>query len=317
VTIFDDLNKKLTIDEYGAFAQIGKKLLNEKLKLTGAVRYDKNENFDGRFTPRFSGVYTVAPNNNIRASYQTGFRNPTTQNQYIDLLVGGSSGTRLIGGLESLLNKYDLKTNQGYTLTSVRAGAPQKYAFERSFRPESVNAYEVGYKGLLGTNLLLDAYYYYNTYKDFISTIVVLQTANGLPPSTTNPAKTFSTVVNNPEKVESQGAALGLDYVYGKFNLTGNISYNKLKDSNSALQSEFNTPKYRLNVGIANREIVRNVGFNAVYRWQDKFNWSSSFAAGEVPAFGTIDAQVSLKVPTFKSTVKVGGSNLMNKYYKT
>lgn len=316
-TIFDDLNKKLTIDEYGGFAQLGKKLLNEKLKLTAAMRYDKNENFEGRFTPRVSGVFTVAPNNNIRASYQSGFRNPTTQNQYIDLLVGGSSGVRLIGGLASLLDKYDLRNNQGYTLTSLRAGAPEKYSFSRSFRPESVNAYEVGYKGLLGTNLLVDAYYYYNTYKDFISTVILLQTANGALPGPTNPAKTFSTVTNNPETVKSQGAALGLDYVYGKFNFTGNVSYNKLNDSNSALESEFNTPEYRFNIGVSNREIVKNVGFNAVYRWQDKFQWSSTFAAGEVPAFGTIDAQVSVKIPTYKSTIKFGGSNLLNKYYRT
>ena len=316
-TIFDDLGKKLTIDETGGFAQIGKKLFNDKLKLTTALRYDKNENFDGRFTPRVSGVLTVAPNNNIRASYQSGFRNPTTQNQYIDLLVGGSSGTRLIGGLPSLLDKYALKSNPGYTLTSVRAGAPQKYAFERDFRPESVDAYEIGYKGLLGPNVLLDAYYYYNTYKDFISSIIILQTANGLPPSATNAAKTFSTTVNNPDKVQSQGAALGLDYVYGKFNLGGNVSYNKLQDNNSALESEFNTPEYRFNVSLSNREIIKNIGFNAAYRWQDKYQWSSTFVAGEVPAFGTVDAQVSLKIPTYKSILKVGGSNLLNKYYRT
>ncbi|WP_036679421.1 TonB-dependent receptor [Daejeonella oryzae] len=316
-TIFDDLGKKLTIDEYGGFAQLGKKLLNDKLKLTTAVRYDKNENFEGRFTPRISGVFTVAPNNNIRASYQSGFRNPTTQNQYIDLLVGGSSGTRLIGGLPSLLDKYNLKSNPGYTLASVRAGAPEKYAFERDFRPESVNAYEVGYKGLLGSNLLLDAYYYFNTYKDFISSIIILQTENGQLPSASNPAKTFSTTVNNPEEVKSQGAALGLDYVYGKFNLSGNVSYNKLQENNSALESEFNTPEYRFNIGLSNREVIKNVGFNAVYRWQDKFMWSSTFAAGEVPAFGTVDAQVSVKIPTYKSTLKVGGSNLLNKYYRT
>ncbi|MEO8795043.1 MAG: TonB-dependent receptor [Daejeonella sp.] len=316
-TIFDDLNQKITIDEVGAFAQIGKKLLNDKLKLTTALRYDKSENFDGRFTPRISGVLTVAPNNNIRASYQSGFRNPTTQNQFIDLLVGGSSGTRLIGGLPSLLDKYDLRSNPGYSLSSVRAGAPAKYAFETDFKPESVNAYEIGYKGLLSSNLLLDAYYYYNTYKDFISSIVILQTADGQLPSATNPAKTFSTTVNNPDKVQSQGAALGLDYVMGKFNLSGNVSYNKLQDNNSQLESEFNTPEVRYNVGLANREVIKNVGFNASYRWQDKFQWSSTFAAGEVPAFGTIDAQVSVKIPTYKSTLKFGGSNLLNKYYRT
>ncbi|MEK0814374.1 TonB-dependent receptor, partial [Mycobacterium ulcerans] len=84
-------------DEYGAFLQAGKKLLNEKLKLSASTRYDKNQNFKGRFTPRFSAVYTVVPENYLRASYQTGFRNPTNQNQYINLNTGNAL---LIGGIE-------------------------------------------------------------------------------------------------------------------------------------------------------------------------------------------------------------------------
>ena len=202
-------------------------------------------------------------------------------------------------------------------MSSIRAGAPAKYAFEQAFKPESVNAYEVGYKGLLGANLLFDAYYYYSTYKDFISSIVILQTENGQLPGPLNPAKTFSTAVNNPGKVQSQGAAIGLDYVFGKFNLSGNVSYNKLKENNNDLESEFNTPEYRYNLTLANREIIKNVGFNVVYRWQDKYQWSSTFVAGEVPAFGTADAQVSVKIPNYKSTLKFGGSNILNKYYKT
>ncbi len=324
-TIFDDLNKKLTISEFGAFAQAGKKMFSDKFKLTGAIRYDKNENFNGRFTPRISGVYTVAPNSNIRLSYQTGFRNPTTQNQYIDLLVGGASGVRLIGGLPSLIDKYSLNTNKGYTLASVNAfkasGNPallQKYSFT-DFKPESVQAYEIGYKTLIANKLLADAYYYYNSYKDFISTLILLQ-----PGAITTPdplglstAKVFSTVVNNPDKVSSQGAALGLDYLAGKYNLTGNVSYNALNDNNSTLTNEFNTPKYRFNVGVGNREITKNTGFNISYRWQDKFRWSSTFAAGDIPAFGTLDGQISYRIPTYKTTFKLGGSNLLNHYYRT
>lgn len=321
-TIFDDLNQALTIDEYGAYAQMAKKLFAEKLKLTAAFRYDKNENFEGRFTPRISGVYTVAPNNNIRVSYQTGFRNPTAQDQYIDLLVGGSSGTRLIGGLPSLINKYDLYQNKGYTLQSynqfVQSGNVadlQTFTFD-PFKPESVNAYEIGYKGLLGDKLLLDAYYYYNIYQDFISNVILLQTPDGTP-ATLGQASTFSTYVNNPDKVKSNGAALGLDYLMGKFNLSGNVSYNDLKNSNSILNTQFNTPKYRFNLGIGNREVFKNVGFNVAYRWQDKFIWSSTFATGEMPAFGSLDAQLTIKIPQITSSIKFGGSNILNNYYRT
>ncbi|HEY0898408.1 MAG TPA: TonB-dependent receptor [Sphingobacteriaceae bacterium] len=314
-TIFDDLSRDIKINEVGAYAQISKKFLEEKLKLTGSIRYDKMENFDGQFTPRVSGVYTVAPNNNLRVSYQTGYRNPTTQDQYIDLLV--RANTRLIGGLPELVNKYNLNTNKGFTQASVAAGAPQQYTFGK-FKPESVQAYEIGYKGLLGSNLLIDAYYYFNQYKNFISTLVLLQTPDGSPAGlATGNYQVFSTDVNNPATVETNGFALGADYAMGKYNLNGNVSYNKLTDANSGLITEFNTPEYRFNLGVGNPNFYRNMGFNVQYRWQDDYKWESSFATGTVPAFGTVDAQLSYRVPSIKSMIKVGGSNILNQYYRT
>jgi iron complex outermembrane receptor protein len=102
-TLFADLKDgrdgTIPINEYGAFAQAGKKLFGDHLKLSASIRYDKNQNFEGQFSPRVSAVTTFG-DHNIRLSYQTGFRIPTTQNQYIDLQT--PSGT-LIGGLPSLI----------------------------------------------------------------------------------------------------------------------------------------------------------------------------------------------------------------------
>lgn len=325
-TIFDDLNREIDINEYGAFGQLGKKVLNDKLKLTLSGRYDKSSNFEGRFTPRITGVYTVTPNNNVRVSYQTGYRNPTTQNQYIDLSVGGGV-TRLIGGLPGSLSKYNLLTNKAFTDVSYRAflgsiamsttgtGNPallQPYTFDaEGVRPESVKAWELGYKGLLGSNLLIDTYGYYNTYEDFITGVEVYQN-NG-----TGSFTKFGVPVNATGEVTSYGAALGLDYLIRKFNISGNVSYNEIGDIPANYINDYNTPKVRYNLGLGNREIAKNVGFNVTYRWQDEFYWTSSFASGNVPAFGTVDAQINLKIPAYKSMLKIGGSNLLNKYYVT
>ena len=320
-TIFDDLNREINIDEYGAFVQMGKKLA-DAFKLSFSGRYDKNENFKGRFTPRITGVYTVAPNNNIRLSYQTGYRNPTAQNQYIDLSVGGGS-TRLIGGLPASLTKYNLYGNKPYTdvsyrnfLASASAGAAnpallKTYTFTPGgVKPESVKAYELGYKGLLGSNVLVDAYGYYNTYSDFITGVEVFQ-QNG-----TSFTK-FGAPVNAEGKVTSYGTALGIDYLIGKYNLSGNISYNNIGDIPVTYVNDFNTPKVRYNLGISNRNVVKNVGMNVSYRWQDSYYWSSSFASGAVPSFGTVDAQVNLKIPSVNGMIKIGASDLLNKYYIT
>jgi len=320
-TIFDDAFRDISIDETGAFVQLGKKL-TENFKMTVAGRYDKSKNFEGRLTPRVTAVYTVAPNNNIRASYQTGYRNPTTQDQYIDLAVGGGS-TRLIGGLPESINKYQLNTNKGVTaasyrafLASVAAGAPNPglltpYTFDAGgLRPESVQSFELGYKGLATSKLLIDAYVYYNVYKDFIGGIDLYQ-------NPTSTAVKFSVPVNLAGNVKAYGAAFGLDYQTGKWNWNGNTSYNKIGDTPAGFDNNFNTPEWRFNVGVGNREIAKNLGFNVQYRWQDAFLWNSTFARGIVPAFGTADAQVSLKVPSLKSVVKLGGSNILNKYYIT
>ena len=318
-TIFDDLNQEIDIDEYAAFGQLGKKF-GESFKVTVAGRFDKSQNFEGRFTPRITGVWTIAKNSNIRASFQTGFRNPTTQNQYIDLSVGGGS-QRLIGGLPSFLNKYNLLTNKPITEASYRAlvagstTPPVTYTFDpRGVRPESVKAYELGYKGLLGSNFLIDVYGFYNEYKDFITGVNVYQNQG----TVTSPTFVkFGVPVNAAGKVNTYGGAFGLDYVRGKYTFSGNVSYNKIGDLPADYNNDFNTPEIRYNLGLSNREVFKNVGFNVNYRWQDKFVWFSSFAGGEVPAFGTVDAQVNLKMPSINSVIKVGGSNILNKYYIT
>lgn len=319
-TIFDDADKDIKIDEYAGFIQVGKKLLNERVKLTGSVRYDKNENFEGRFTPRFTGVFTVVKNNNIRLSYQTGFRIPTTQNQFIDLEV--RSKTRIIGGLGALVDKYNLNTNKGYTQQSIQTFRQtlnpadlEQYTF-KPLKPERVQAYEIGYRGLIKNRLLIDAYYYYNSYRDFVTIFAVVQSPDGTPAGLANP-NIFSSVENNPDRVVTQGWALGLDYVVNNWSINGNVSFNDMTKAPDGLYNDFNTPKYRVNLGVGNRNVYKNLGFHVSYRWQDDLYWRSSFVTGNVPAFSTVDAMISYQVPKAKATIKLGGSNLLNKYYVT
>ncbi len=108
-------NGRIKINEYGGFVQVVKSLFSEHLKLTGSVRYDKTQNFKGQFTPRISAVTTFG-DHNFRLSYQTGFRIPTTQNQYIDLQTPQA---RLLGGLPEFYTRYNLANS--YTRADVKA----------------------------------------------------------------------------------------------------------------------------------------------------------------------------------------------------
>ncbi len=317
----DDNGKEFNINEYGFYGQIAKRF-GEVLKVTASTRYDKNQNFKGQISPRLSLVATAAKTHNFRASIQTGFRIPTTQNQYIDL---ATPSARLIGGLPFFRDRYRLNEPDVFTLSSILAGSPQRYQ-PREFQPERVIAWEVGYKGLINNKLLIDVYYYNNVYKNFDGGRAVVKN----PSAGVSGANTFSFPENTAFDVKAHGAALGIDYAFGKSWTAGfNTAYNELLNEDDfkreGLQSSFNTPKWRYNINFGNRNVVKNLGFGLTYRWQQEFVWQSSFVnqslatlqQSVIPAFATLDAQVSYKIPSMKTLVKVGGTNILNKAYTT
>jgi len=313
----DDNGKEFRINEYGGYVQIMKRLINDHLKLTGSVRYDKNMNFKGQFSPRISAVYTFLETQNIRVSYQTGFRIPHNQDQYIDLVTPQA---HLIGGLPFLRERYGLDKGPLYSLQSVQAGAPKQYTFSE-FLPERIQAYEVGYKALVARKLLIDAYIYKNDFKNMNGIQVLIQ------PTGATTRNVFSVPVSAQQTVKSWGWAIGLDYSLPlNFTAGGNVSYNELnnaKDLGTFLVM-YNTPKVRYSLNFGNRNIANsNFAFNFLWKWQQSFVWQSSFvgpnvnvaALSEIPAFGTLDAMVSKFFPKAKTTVKLGAVNLLNKKY--
>lgn len=347
-TIFPDEDGGIQIEEYGAYTQASKRFFDDKFKLTGSVRYDKNQNFNGQVNPRIAGVYTVNKTHNFRASFQTGFRNPTTQGQYIDLDI---ISTRLLGGLQDNYDKYELTTN-AYTIESVReftdvlfSGGDTVEAVSKLVRfaesqpvvPEQIQTIEVGYKSLIKNKLLIDAAYYYNTYTNFITQIQIrkgtnfddgslnytsllngtaltrVQNTDGSYSLEGNTAQIYT---NFDNEVTSQGAVLGLTYSLPKnFVIGGNYNWNKLNTEITQGLSEFNTPEHKFNLKFSNRKIIDNLGFSMVYRWQEEFRWESSFATGTVPSYSTMDLQFTYKLSNLKSMIKVGGSNILNEYY--
>jgi outer membrane receptor protein involved in Fe transport len=200
--IYTDANGPINYNEYGAYTQLQKKLMDDRLKLSASMRYDKSQNFQGNYSPRISAVYSAGENkqHNFRASFQTGFRNPSTQDQYIGFNVGsaillGSAPDNLIRYTETLpvsttvgqlfaggtsvvmngLNAY----NNSYTAASVAAlsatGNPanlRKTNLEY-VKPEEVKAIELGYRSVVN-DISVDINGYYNVYNNFIGNINVV-----------------------------------------------------------------------------------------------------------------------------------------------
>lgn len=320
-TLFADSAGKIGINEYGAYVQATKKLAGDALKLTVSGRYDKNSNFKGRFTPRVTALIKVAENNNIRLSYQTAYRFPSTQQQWIRLDVGGN--VKLVGGNKFFDNYYGFSSKSTYYLESVSAFSSYE------FKPESVTSFELGYKGLLAQGkLLFDIYGYFGQYQNFITRSLIIQPYNGSQQqlaadlqagkSPASLGNIFSIPVNTTSKVKNYGFGISADYrLPQNFQVGVNFSSDQLSNVPAGFKTYFSTPKYRANANLGNTAFgyKKRMAFSIMYKWQDAFYYEGDFANGDVNAIHTLDLQLSLKVPSAKTLIKIGANNLLNEYY--
>jgi iron complex outermembrane receptor protein len=327
--IFTDADGPINYDEYGVYTQAQKNFLDEdRLKLTASLRYDKAQNFEGNFSPRVSFAYAAGENKNqnFRASFQTGFRNPTTQDQYIGLDVGSAI---LVGGVEENQDRYSTTfqdaSGVSYTLTG-------RDAYENSYtlasggtvkadvdfvKPEKVTAYEIGYRGLLEAGkqrITVDLSVYYNQYEDFIANKNVI-----VPYNTTGGFKVFQLYTNSAADINSYGATIGLNTkVLNGFSLGLNYTLAQFdfdQASDPDFEAGFNTPEHKVKLQFGKTDLFKNFGFNINARWQDEYRWESTFVDGTIESRTVIDAQINYSVPRIKSIFKLGGANLTGQEY--
>lgn len=358
-TIYTDTPENGPIDysEFGIYTQIQKDIElsdNVELKLTGSARYDKSEFFDGFVSPRLSAGFTINENHNIRASAQTGFRNPTTQDLFIGLDAGPAI---LVGSASANLSRYDedynvsasgqllgvpatvnqtgaAAYNNSYLASSVQAfaatGNPALLEVGNPdlVKPEKVSSLEVGYRGKLD-KIIVDLSVYYNKYQDFISGENVIAPFYGVVGDNSlsiaaianQDYKVYQTYTNSEADVNSYGASIGISTkIFGDFDLSGNYTYSKQdfdQDAFPDFRTNFNTPEHKFKASFGNTDLFENFGFNIAYRFSDDYYWQATFGDGLVPEFQTIDAQINFRVPSLKSTFKAGATNLLGDEYFT
>lgn len=315
-TLFADTAGPISVNEWGAFMQLSKEI-TPSLKITASGRYDKNENFAGRFTPRVTAVYEVAKNNNIRLSYQQAYRFATNQQQFINLdLVT----YKLIGGNDIFNDIYNFRNNSLYYRDSLRKGTVSQYTLN-PLKAESLSSIEIGYRGLLNDGrLLIDAYGYYGTYSNFLARSIMVQSKTGGPiaQSDTILGNIYSVPINAPGKIKTYGFGLGIDYkLEGNFTIGVNLASDNLGDVPNNLITNFNSPQFKFNGYISNSGFGKDkrFGFNVTYRWQDEFYFEGDLANGTVPAVHILNAQVNYKLPVHRCMIKLGANNLLNQYY--
>lgn len=318
-TIFDDGPGKGPVSYYdiGAYMQVTKSFLDNKLKLVASGRYDKSEFFDGQITPRGSLVFSPTKEHNFRASYQTGFKNPIFQEQSIFFPAG------VIGGLNAfLLGGRPGLADNAHTKGTDAAGNPINIPF---VEPEQVTSFEFGYKGMITPQLFLDVSYNRNTYQNFIG----INFANAvvyIPGLLGNPDPTIADGIyffyqNLDGTFTTQGITAGTNFTFGKgFTASANYTWTSLVDELPVgFVPSFNTPEHKVNITFGNRKLTDKLGFNVAWRWQSEFDYlfalNGQTMDGKIGTFNTVDAQITYKIRQ-GLTAKVGGSNIFNQYYR-
>lgn len=330
-TLFPDNNKPINVNEWSAYVQASKKLIQEKLDLNASFRLDKNSLFtDPRLTSRLSSVFEANRSNYIRFSYQNAYSYPSNIQALQNTLNGYNSYSS--GGSNYLLNDvYKFDQYPPYTLASVQKyqntndpSVLKKFSYQ-GIKPQSVNTFELGYAAVIKKVVMIDVLGYYATWKNFIGYAWVANTPG------TNDVKAFKdqskhvvyNITFNGEKgVETYGYAASISFDFLKnFRFKANYFSDHINNKNNTQINNFNAPNYHINFDLGNSGFGKKQvwSFNSTLRYKPGYYYVVAGSGGEgiVPASAVVDAHISYKLLKAHSGIRLGGTNITNKYYST
>lgn len=207
--------------ETGGFIQASKRLFNDKLNLTGVIRWDNYTNFETQHSSMAAASYNINNKFYFRASYGEGFRNPSIMEQFIFKDVGPTLGfltkSTLRGGSTDFVFAVDNNNGSqripiiGNTLfmknviafekavnRSVENGIPSNQAKIdhlgilgagilqagdlQLLKAEQSKTFEVGVKAKLTTDLYLDVSYVQNQMDNLIGQTGLARPLSVIPP---------------------------------------------------------------------------------------------------------------------------------------
>jgi outer membrane receptor protein involved in Fe transport len=325
-TVLTDYDGSISYYQYGMYTQAKKDL--GKLTLTGSVRYDKSEFFDAVFTPRLGALYSISDNQNLRVSFQTGFRNPTNQDQYIGLR---GSRTVLMGSSPDSVDRFNMpfqRASDGavYNVTGdivfATALNPMTYQSQemKNVEPEYIVSYDIGYRFNTPTTSF-DIAAYLSQYDNFIATqdvwIPLLYNGQTVAEALGNQdVFPFSVDGNVDEEISSYGVSVAVNQALTqKIGMNMSYEFNDLdytpSSATSLFEPQFNTPEHRFKVSVVGKNIKDFIGFNVGLRSNSEYDYQASFIDETIKANTVIDAQISFNLKdSINSVIKVGGTNI-------
>jgi iron complex outermembrane receptor protein len=318
----------IAVNQIGLYAQSTNYLIADKLKLILGLRWDDHQDYKANWSPRVATVLHLdeQKKQSVRASFQTGFRNPSIQEGFFRLQL--TSAFTNIGSAQRSLDNFIHVGRTGEQFTMAQIIEEDGRGFT-AVQPERNTLFELGYKGLsFNDRLLVDLNAYFTQYQDFIIRPVMV-----FRPGTPN-FQLFAIRQNREEAVQSYGLGLNMDYkVTDQIRLGINYNWNDF-DSNDFTPSnpevadevekeaflrelQFNTPEHRLGIFLsANRFGPENrLGFTASWKYSSAYQYFANFGENRIPDINTTDLSFSLALPEINAVVKLGGSNVFQQEY--
>ena len=122
---------------------------------------------------------------------------------------------------------------------------------------------------------------------------------------------------NSKSIIDNYGFSVGANYVLNTWTVGANTTFAQLKNTENkdGLEDGFNTPEWMLNLAVSKKNIVKALDATLSYKWQMQYYTATFLVNGTTPAYGCVDAQTTFHFPKIMSSIKVGASNLLNKYY--
>lgn len=313
--------KPIIVNQFAAYAQAGKELFDERLKITAAIRADKQTDYNLNISPRATAVLKLGEERNhiIRASYLTGYRNPSIQEGFFRLQL--TSVYTIIGSAERSLDNFIYEGPSGtqYTMAEILNEVAPSF---KAVQPEQNTSFELGYKTLLKEKLRIDLSAYRTEYKNFINRPNIF-----FKPGTQD-FQIFAIRQNRSETVVGLGAGIGMDYILtDHFTLSGSYDWSAYDspdyeptnenipddiEKEAFLRSlQFNIPEHRANASISGKNLGPDgrLGFNINFRYNGEFNYYSNVGEALIPAYTNTDLAINYLIRAWDTTLKIGATN--------
>ena len=339
--LFSDTTN-LMLMEYGGWANFNFHLLRGRLFISSTIRVDKSDLFSLQVQPRV-GIRYNWKQHSLRASFNSGYRNPTFWELYRSNATGYGGVTGNPSGFEALITQENSSSiNQVYEAAVTNGiwptGCPEgdlecligrlsesiQVIDLKQLQPERVNSIEAGYRSVIFKNFYLDIGVSYNLHHNLIA----YRNYTKIPGSENHSSEQLVEVVVSDSIAKSEllvpsNSEITLQTIVGTINTTYhfsdkvwanlNYTYSYFLNSNDGIPTlGFNVPTSRLNVGFRVKDLWDHLGFSFNYQWAENHTWSGPIGSLDIPSYSLIDAQISYRIPVMYSTFRIGGSNIIN-----